>query len=202
MDVSCWSYYAPYHEELEEVLEALCQRVFDAGEYYQTRDYESSPTIDEVVQASLEDEVGTHSILDITRLVTQLQHYPDFVAVHMRMCNGVETLKRPFSSEEYTHYVQDDMYFFRAMVSPSSEEYAREEYSRYVQEYADLFGAALPFSSEDLIHHFRSEKPVRAEVEAAIKRGEIWSGIPLNVAFYAIVYQNDAPHEVVFIGVS
>lgn len=64
------------------------------------------------------------------------------------------------------------------------------------------YGTAMPFFSEDLVRFFGSERPTRAAVEAACKQREIWSHGHVGVGYYAIVYQDDVPHEIVFVGAS
>ena len=64
------------------------------------------------------------------------------------------------------------------------------------------YGTAMPFSSADLIQLFASETPTRAEVEAVVERREIWNYIGVGVGYYAIIYQEDVPHEIVFVGAS
>jgi hypothetical protein len=64
------------------------------------------------------------------------------------------------------------------------------------------YGTAMPFSEEERIRFFGREKPTRAEVELAVKQREIWCYIQVGVGYYAILYQDDAPHEIVFVGAS
>lgn len=63
-------------------------------------------------------------------------------------------------------------------------------------------GTAMPFSSEDLLRLFGSARPTKSAVEAACKQREIWSHGHVGVGYYAIIYQDDAPHEIVFVGSS
>jgi len=63
-------------------------------------------------------------------------------------------------------------------------------------------GRAMPLSSKDLMRFFGSEKPLRAEVEAAFKEREIWEITRREVGYYAIIYQDGTPHEIVFAGFS
>lgn len=64
------------------------------------------------------------------------------------------------------------------------------------------YGTAMPFSSEDLLSFFGHEKPTRADVEAAFARREIWEYIRVGVGYYAVIYENSAPQEIVFAGFS
>lgn len=64
------------------------------------------------------------------------------------------------------------------------------------------FGRAMPLSSEDLIRFFGNEKPTRADVEAAFAQREIWGQMRVGVGYYAVIYQDGVPQEIVFAGFS
>jgi len=109
MGASDWAYFVPYQTDLESALQALRQNVFANGEYYKPADWfrrlhedniidqqrlttllesvSSTPepqTIEELIQMRGLD--GTHSIIDITRVSTELDY-------------GVVT---PLSEQEYS----------------------------------------------------------------------------------------------------
>lgn len=74
MGASGWNYYVPYQEDLAVALEQLRQRVFQEGEYF--REPEDEPgerpepaTIEELWEDEEVQESGTHSILDMFRVV-------------------------------------------------------------------------------------------------------------------------------------
>lgn len=62
------------------------------------------------------------------------------------------------------------------------------------------YGTVRPLSAEKLMRFFGSEKPTRAAIEAAFEQQEIWN-LYHSSGFYAIVYRNNVPHEIVFAGV-
>jgi hypothetical protein len=64
------------------------------------------------------------------------------------------------------------------------------------------YGKAMPFSLEDLLSFFGHEKPASADVEAAFAKREIWEHMRVGVGYYAVIYQNDIPQEIVFAGFS
>ena len=63
-------------------------------------------------------------------------------------------------------------------------------------------GKAMPFSAGDFLSFFGTEKPSRAEAEAVFEQREIWENMRRSTGYYAIIYQNDVPHEIVFAGFS
>jgi hypothetical protein len=183
MGASGWIYYVPYQKNLEQALQELRLHVFETKQYggayndewvidvfgeeinvsvmqevVEQEDGSLVPvppiralwTIEEEMEDLLRRSRGTHSILDICRVITNSQYYGDV----------------PLPEEIIQHR-----------------------------------GTMRPFSSENLIRFFGSEKPTRAEVEAAFERRDTW-GFDVGCGSYAIIYQDGAPHEIVFAGAS
>ncbi|MFJ4472848.1 hypothetical protein ACIP2X_35915 [Streptomyces sp. NPDC089424] len=78
MGASAWDYYVPYQEDLDAALQQLRGEVFATGDYYWVHDDEPQPdgdgeprpqSLDELWEDELVQETGTHSILDIFRVV-------------------------------------------------------------------------------------------------------------------------------------
>ncbi|MFI2367043.1 hypothetical protein [Streptomyces sp. NPDC018833] len=78
MGASEWDYYVPYQEDLGGALEELRRKVFEAGDYYWVNgagwrpeeDREPRPqTLEELWEDELVQETGTHSILDVFRIL-------------------------------------------------------------------------------------------------------------------------------------
>ncbi|MFE4250423.1 hypothetical protein ACFRU3_13060 [Streptomyces sp. NPDC056910] len=66
MGASGWDYYVPYQEGLNAALQQLRHEVFEAGDYY----WEPRPqSLKELWEDESVQESGTHSILDIFRVV-------------------------------------------------------------------------------------------------------------------------------------
>lgn len=61
------------------------------------------------------------------------------------------------------------------------------------------FGCAAPFSPAELRNYFGSERPSRADIEAA---DDFWEDLERGHARYAIVYEGDKPTEIYFAGYS
>ncbi|MFJ5267289.1 hypothetical protein [Streptomyces sp. NPDC088358] len=78
MGASGWDYYVPYQEDLNAALRQLRREVFEAGDYYWVNggdwrpegEREARPrSLEELWEDELVREAGTHSILDIFRVV-------------------------------------------------------------------------------------------------------------------------------------
>lgn len=77
MGASGWEYYVPYQEDLGAALDALRQSVFDAQDYYwdlwnedDTDEARVRPsTLDQLWEDEQVQEEGTHSILDMHRML-------------------------------------------------------------------------------------------------------------------------------------
>ncbi|MDX3570847.1 hypothetical protein [Streptomyces sp. ID05-47C] len=78
MGASGWEYFVPYREDLEDALQQLRQEVFASGDYYWVNGDDWLPegersapsrSLEELWADELVQESGTHSILDIFRVV-------------------------------------------------------------------------------------------------------------------------------------
>ncbi|MGW2824265.1 hypothetical protein ACWC24_25195 [Streptomyces sp. NPDC001443] len=78
MGASEWDYYVPYQEDLNAALQQLRREVFEAGDYYWVNGGDWRPeeereprpgSLEELWDDELVQEAGTHSILDIFRVV-------------------------------------------------------------------------------------------------------------------------------------
>ena len=90
MGASGWDYYVPYQSDLQAALDELRQRVLDSGDYWwavpyefgkSAREFPDRPrTEDELWAEEAVQESGTHSILDMTRVVADGEA-PDYRTV-------------------------------------------------------------------------------------------------------------------------
>ncbi|WP_409474003.1 hypothetical protein [Streptomyces sp. HC307] len=78
MGASGWGYYVPYQEDLDAARQQLRREVFEAGDYYWVNGADWRPgeereprpqTLKELWEDELVQEAGTHSILDIFRVM-------------------------------------------------------------------------------------------------------------------------------------
>jgi hypothetical protein len=78
MGASVWEYFVPYQESLGQALQELRQRVFTAGDYWWYGEDESLPEslraprperLEDVFDDEIVREEGTHSILDVFRIL-------------------------------------------------------------------------------------------------------------------------------------
>jgi hypothetical protein len=78
MGASFWSYFVPYRADLGGALQALREKVFAEGDYYWVRGNDWTPaeerrpppqTMAELFADEWVREAGTHSILDVDRLI-------------------------------------------------------------------------------------------------------------------------------------
>jgi hypothetical protein len=89
---SDWRYVTPYRGDVAAALQGLRERVFRDRKYYWWDDLEEDeprpPTIDGIWASQQMRESGTHSILDVSRVVTTTEQ-PDaqFEALAMDVSN-------------------------------------------------------------------------------------------------------------------
>ncbi len=70
MGASYWSYLVPYDDDVERAFRKLQAAVFARREYYSHDPKRRFASIDDLLEAQAED--GTHSILDMTRVVDEV----------------------------------------------------------------------------------------------------------------------------------
>ncbi|GID96593.1 hypothetical protein ACFQFC_18300 [Amorphoplanes digitatis] len=83
MGASHWDYYVPYQPDLQAALDELRRHVFETGDYWWAVPYEIGTSAadfpnrpqseDELWADETVQECGTHSILDMQRVVTELK---------------------------------------------------------------------------------------------------------------------------------
>jgi hypothetical protein len=103
-----WNYYVPYQRDLGAALQQLRREVFAAGDYYWVNGADWRPeeereprpvTLEELWEDELVQETGTHSVLDIFRVVGPAET-PDYntvqpvTAEEARELLGAEKLTR------------------------------------------------------------------------------------------------------------
>ncbi|MET7396842.1 hypothetical protein ABZS66_25500 [Dactylosporangium sp. NPDC005572] len=101
MGASGWDYYVPYQPDLQAALHELRQRVFETGDYWWAVPYEFGKsaadfpdrprTEAELWAEEIVQESGTHSILDMSRVVAE-GAAPDFGTV--QLVTEVEAVER------------------------------------------------------------------------------------------------------------
>jgi hypothetical protein len=117
MGASGWSYVTPYHKDVATSLQELRERVFRDKDYFWVDDFEedeSRPaTIDKIWDNWVMRETGTHSILDVDRVLTRTDP-PDWE-------NGDDYgTVRPLRADRIRHH-------FGPRPSPAQFEAAEEE---------------------------------------------------------------------------
>ncbi|MFJ4847249.1 hypothetical protein [Streptomyces sp. NPDC088733] len=114
MGASGWDYYVPYQEDLEVALQNLRHKVFHAEDYYwdpwddDLPDGVAKPrpaTIEELWEDETVQEEGTHSILDMHRVVRPHEE-PDYFTV--QPVSTTEAL-RTVGTERLTRAHVDDL---------------------------------------------------------------------------------------------
>jgi hypothetical protein len=90
LGASGWSYYVPYQPNLQAALQELRQRLFQTGDYWWAVPYEFGKTAadfpnrpqteEELWAEEIVQESGTHSILDMSNVVTD-NETPDYGTV-------------------------------------------------------------------------------------------------------------------------
>jgi hypothetical protein len=102
MGAEWWDYFVPYEEDIQTALEKLRQREFRAGRYNGSEEHYA--TIEEVVENM--DADGTRSILDMTHISDQPEH---FAVTPM----SPDELARQFGTEQPTReMIEENMDFY------------------------------------------------------------------------------------------
>lgn len=99
MGASGWSYRMAFHGDIAAALEALQRQAFDDGDYYWPHDGRNPgfpvrprpSSVEELWQDEVAQETGTHSILDVDRVIASTD------------TDGVGTV-RPLKPEEILSY--------------------------------------------------------------------------------------------------
>jgi hypothetical protein len=80
MGASCWSHFVPYHPDIDGVLHAVREQIFNEQAYYLSEEHQAQgifpATMEELIE--LNGEAGTHSIIDMDGGVMDT---PEFAAV-------------------------------------------------------------------------------------------------------------------------
>lgn len=226
MGVSCWVYYVPYQENVEQAFQALRQNLFETDGAFD--DYVPRPqTIEEGLERS--EGSGTATAMDLFSVSTQPQGY-DVVPLEASVIHHLLTQKEPtravvealvfqdafwshidweeFASRPYI-FVETRL-FLRS--KPSKDELVemllrKEEIwmdfhllivSR-IEAMAKRTADIIPFSEPERVRLFGTEKPTRADLEPMLD--EIWRQLGWT-GVYVILYQDDVPHEIAFVGAS
>lgn len=161
MGASSWIYYTPYQENLEQAFQALRQHIFETDDYHhfwQMHDHDeyeglvdikgkeifpSVPppqTIEEVKKRSQPE--GTHSILDLSRLITDSHYYGD-VPLQEEMIRALFEDARP------TKAMVEAIVFEENVWSRLNGTF-RTEHMNWARGSRGIFG--LP---EEILHFFR-----------------------------------------------
>jgi hypothetical protein len=63
-------------------------------------------------------------------------------------------------------------------------------------------GEVEAFKRFSLVQYFGTVKPTKHQAETTLARGDIWNSLPSWTGYYAILYENDTPHEILFVGMT
>ncbi|RKR87834.1 hypothetical protein BDK92_2135 [Micromonospora pisi] len=140
MGASGWDYFVPYQPDLRVALRDLRQRVFAEGDYWWARgeigksasDHDNRPaTLDELFEDEWVQESGTHSILDMYKIVSDGEQ-PDYGTVQpvtpaeALRCAGTERLTRDHL--EAINHLAEERWFGRCAILHDPTGQPREIY--------------------------------------------------------------------------
>lgn len=177
MGASGWHYFVPYQFEIEKALQELREEVFKRGEYGE--EYSDSVEIAEIENGKMAEKFPHIPIELLEAYKEELQAiqkmYP--FSAKRRKPKTIPALRKQ-RGEEGTHSILD---------------------IRGISE-TPTFAKISPLPFAYLTQFFGTEKPTREMAEQKINQiqnvCERWQG------FYVIVFQNDTPHEILFVGAS
>lgn len=185
MGASSWLYYTPYQENIEQAFHDLRQHVFETGDYshwWRLHDYgenyglvdisgeeifpvPSPPqTIEEVIARSRPE--GTHSILDIGRVITDSRYYGDVLAE--------EVIQQFFAEEQPSRLVVKAIIFNDKFWSRLKGDVAIQR----------KYGSGIPRFSGEVLDFFAAEWSREKFVAALLAHEDIWIGIRRALCLY------------------
>jgi hypothetical protein len=177
MGASGWHYFVPYQSEMDKALQELREEVFNKGEYGE--EYFDSVATSEIENGEMAKKFPHIPVELIETYKKELQAiqkiYPS--PNKRRKPKTIAALLKQ-SGEEGTHSIID---------------------IQGVSETPD-FGKVTPLPSAYLTQFFGMENPTREMIEQKINEiqalCERWQG------FYLIVFQDNTPQQILFVGVS
>jgi hypothetical protein len=173
MGASGWAYFVPYQADISKALQELREAVFQRGEYYQRSSDWKDMTFEEYLPPKL--SLTEEDKAELFAEFQELQTLPE--------PTSIETLIQ-WNAEDGTHSIID---IDEIAPTPS-------------------IAAAAPLSEEELRRFFGTEKPTRDMIET--KKWELREflqremGRSRGEGTYIIVYKDDEPDEIYFIGYS
>jgi hypothetical protein len=231
MGASCWIYYVPYQEHIEQAFQALRQHLFETGDYVKQETYLPPPrTIEEVLLRF--GGSGTHTAMDLVRVSTQPRDYGAVPLPAVILHQFLAEIK-PTRTVVEALVFQDTFWSQIDRESPSYKYSVSEETRRFVESNPskqELVEALLAKEEIWMDFHllirsrieamtnqtrmgdvipFSSEELVRffgvekpTRAEFEPILGEIWDQLNRWSGFYVVLYQDGTPHEIAFVGVS
>ncbi len=176
MGASGWYYFTPYQEDVSQALQDLRKEVFEKGAYLNM--WLQLKWIIEARRESYHQRGSGGRDYE-----TGEKEFNDLAKEWERESkNPPQTIEDVFAFNDTngTHTILD---IERVSASPQ-------------------FRTIAHFERKALVKLFGAEKPTREQIEAKLDEERLWMSIPRWSGFYCIVYQDDAPHEIFFVGVS
>ena len=173
MGASGWVYFVPYQADIEKALQELREAVFQRGEYHKVEPYWQDMTFEEFLPP--DPALDDADRAEYMAAFRRLQTLPE--------PTSIETLLE-WNAAEGTHSIID-IESVSAVPRP---------------------GAAAPLSKQQLETFFDTDRPSRSMIERSIS--ELWDFLQQDLgryrgeATYIIVYTDDRPDEIFFIGYS
>lgn len=172
--------------------------------------YEGSPIPEEIIERLLEDERPTREVVEAIVLHEELWtriHSWVKINIFCLMSEPRQNTLFEFSIEVLQFLVRERSPQELVDALVEHEEVWRAIYRCVCFEVEHLvrstmLGRMLPFSTKDLVRFFGTQKPTKQQVEEAFDQGNVWGIIHRWMGYYAIIYQDDLPSEIVFAGVS
>lgn len=174
MGASCWTYFVLYQEDIEQALQDLRNKVFEAGEYQR---YWLEFEIPEEGYDALDEISWTGTDQQLVEKVAQLLRQKQ---INVNIPKPPQTIKEALERNEAegTHSILD--------IEHISSQYEN--------------GAATLLSREMLCQYFGVDKPTRSSIELNIDKSKLFLDIERWQAIYCIVYKDNRPDELFFAG--
>ena len=182
MGASEWVYYVPYQEDIEQAFQTLRQQVFETKSYHNWAEVLEYEQIKEALcvehDVDIQDEEAVEKLLQAEG------------PIEISDARTIEELLEKPDDGQGTHSILDITQFY-----PSWQEPVSADSSNGMR-------TILPFSRKNLIRFWGTEQPTKERAEDVFAQRDVWSIIHRWMGYYAVIYQNEFPYEIAFVGCS
>ena len=174
MGSSSWTYFTPYQEDIEQALQDLRRKLFEAGDYgrfwlYLEVPEEAFDALDEISWTGTDQQL----VEELAQVLAEKQ-------IHVAIPKPPQTIKE---AEERSDAQGTKSILDIERISSQPE-----------------MGVATALPHNVYVQFFGTEKPTREMIERAVKTKGLLDDVERWQAIYVIAFKNDRPDEIFFGG--